>query len=71
MSTIGTLLIILIHILALIDASRHLKKRQGWLRMILAIFPPLVGPMIYFLTRNSYEKNVSRKKFMEGKRRYT
>jgi len=71
MSTVGTLLIILIHTLAIIDASRHLKKRQGWLRMTLAIFPPLLGPMIYFLTRNSYERNASRKKFMDGKRRFT
>jgi hypothetical protein len=71
MSTIGTLIIILIHIPAIVDASRNLRKRQGWLRMTLAIFPPFIGPVIYFLTRNSYEKNVNRKNFMEGKRRFT
>lgn len=71
MEYFGTLLILLVHILAIFDAWRYLKKPQGWIRMLLAVFPPLIGPMIYFLTRNSYKKSVSRKKFMEGKRRYS
>ncbi len=71
MPSVVALYIILIHILAVYVVCRRLIKRQGRLRMIPAIFPPLPGHMICKLTLNVFETNAIRKKIMDDKRHYT
>ncbi|PXY02862.1 hypothetical protein DF185_01855 [Marinifilum breve] len=66
MNIIYTILIGILHIFALIDALKNAKERNGAFRILLAFFPPLLGPIIYFLT-----KKKSKREFMKGKRRYS
>ncbi|WP_321281427.1 hypothetical protein [Marinifilum fragile] len=66
MSVIYTILIGILHIFALIDAIKNVSERNGAFRLLLAFFPPLLGPVIYYLT-----KKKSKREFMKGKRRYS
>ncbi|RKE04727.1 hypothetical protein [Marinifilum flexuosum] len=66
MNIIYIILIGILHIFALIDAIKNASERNGAFRLLLAFFPPLLGPIIYYLT-----KKKSKREFMKGKRRYS
>lgn len=68
MGIIFYILILGLHIFTLIDALRHIRERNGGLRMILALMPPIIGPIIYYSTKRS---NNTKRTFMKGKKRFS
>ncbi|WP_096433278.1 hypothetical protein [Labilibaculum antarcticum] len=68
MNYLITLFILTLHLFAIVDALSHLKERNGGFRMILAFLPPVIGPIIYFLSKGS---KASKRGFMQNKRRYS
>ncbi|PKQ64219.1 hypothetical protein BZG02_05195 [Labilibaculum filiforme] len=68
MNNLFTIFTFALHLFAIIDALSHIKERNGGFRMVLAVLPPLIGPIIYFLTKRS--KTVKRG-FMQNKKRYS
>ena len=71
MNTIFYILVVALHLFTIIDALRYLNERNGGLRVLLAFIPPVLGPIIYWLTKNSSLYKQRERAFMKGKRRYS
>jgi len=73
MENLYYILVIALHIFTLYDALRYLRSRtrNGGLRVLLAFIPPVVGPIIYWLTKNGSIFRQREKVFMKGKRRFS
>ncbi|MGZ2369956.1 hypothetical protein ACXR6G_09240 [Ancylomarina sp. YFZ004] len=63
--------VLALHLYVIIDAFSHMKERQGVFRLILAFIPPVIGPIIYLLTKPKPDRLRRRRSYMQGKRRFT
>ena len=70
MNAFVLLIIIGIHVFTLIDALKNIRMTHGAFRVTLAFFPPVIGPIIYFLTKSSRSQTQTSRKFMKRKYRY-
>lgn len=70
MDALVLLIIIGIHIFTLIDALKNIRMTHGAFRVTLAFFPPVIGPIIYFLTKSSAKQIELNRRFMKRKKRY-
>ncbi len=70
MDALVLLIIIGIHVFTLIDALKNIRMTHGAFRVTLAFFPPVIGPIIYFLTKSSTKQIESNRRFMKRKKRY-
>jgi hypothetical protein len=68
MNYLITLFTLALHLFAIIDAINHINERNGGFRMVLAFLPPVIGPIIYFLSKRS---KAAKRGFMQNKRRYS
>lgn len=71
MENLSYLLVIALHIFTIYDALRYLRNRNGGLRVLLAFIPPILGPIIYWLTKNGSIFNQRERVFMKRKRRFS
>jgi len=71
MENLSYLLVIALHIFTIYDALRYLRNRNGGLRVLLAFIPPILGPIIYWLTKNGSVFNQRERVFMKRKRRFS
>jgi hypothetical protein len=70
MENLYYILVIALHIFTIYDALKYLRKRNGGLRVLLAFIPPVLGPIIYWLTKNGSVFKHRERTFMKGKTRY-
>jgi len=63
--------VLALHLYVIIDAISNIKERQGAFRLILAFIPPIIGPVIYLLTKPKPDRLHRRRSYMQGKRRFT
>ncbi|MDI3525923.1 MAG: hypothetical protein PWR03_106 [Tenuifilum sp.] len=66
---VGYVLVIGLHLFTFIDVLRNLKTEKAPIIVVLAFFPPILGPVIYFLLKS--RKSQRHKTFMENKRRFS
>ncbi len=71
MDILWNILIIVLHVYVIIDAIGNRNKRQGTFRLILAFIPPVIGPIIYLMTKPRGNRLNRRDSFMQGKRRFS
>ncbi|NHB67410.1 hypothetical protein [Perlabentimonas gracilis] len=71
MENLSYILVIALHIFTIYDALRYLRNRNGGLRVLLAFIPPILGPIIYWLTKNGSIFNQRERVFMKRKRRFS
>jgi len=65
------LFVLALHLYVIIDAFSNIKERQGVFRLILEFIPPVIGPVIYLLTKPKPDRLERRRSYMQGKRRFT
>lgn len=66
MNPIIFILTIAIHAYTLYDAIISFNKRNGAFRIVLALFPPIIGPLIYFITKPYAVRNRKQKSSFFG-----
>jgi len=67
--TAAYILIIGLHLFTFVDVLKNLKKQRTPIIVVLAFFPPILGPVIYFLIK-SWKPRQPRA-FMGKKRRFS
>jgi phosphotransferase system glucose/maltose/N-acetylglucosamine-specific IIC component len=68
---ISALLILALHIYTFVDAFNNINKSSNGVLLIMLVFIPVVGPVIYFLfkiKRLESQQDKERRKFMQGKK---
>jgi len=63
--------VLALHLYVIIDAFSNMKERQGVFRLILAFIPPIIGPLVYLLTKKKTDSLNRRRSYMQGKRRFS
>ena len=63
--------LLILHIYVIVDAVSNVKERHGVFRLILAFIPPVIGPIIYLLTKPKPDSLHRRRFYMHGKRRFS
>ncbi|NOU60767.1 hypothetical protein [Marinifilum caeruleilacunae] len=65
MEILYTIPLILLHLLTFMDAIKNRNGKNGIFRLFLALFPPIIGPVIYYLSKRNRTRE-----FLKNEKRY-